>query len=159
MHRATIFSNAFILIWLFFLILVLVNLSERIEAEFHFVLLFSFCSSYLMIKCLEHPIRAVNFILMFSIELFLTLVMLWLFDDLNVIILRLTVKTFWHELCSDAVEAIDKAFGVSSLCALAWADQPLIQIFATTDSHHLLLQVEISCGQNWLQLALAVVIT
>ena len=75
-----------------------------------------------MIKCLEHPIGTVNFILSFSIYLFLTLVMLWLFDDLYVIILRLTVKTFWHELCSDAVEAIDEAFGVSGLRALSWAD-------------------------------------
>ena len=47
-----------------------------------------------MIKSLEHPIRAVNFILSFSIKLFLTFFMLWLFDDLYVIILRLTVKTF-----------------------------------------------------------------
>ena len=116
--RKTFFIIAFILLRLFFLILVLVNLSEGIEAEFHFVLFFSFRGSFLVIKSLEHPIGAVNFILSFSIGLFLTFFMLWLFDDLDVIILRLTVNTFGHELCSDAIEAIDEAFGVSGLCAL-----------------------------------------
>ena len=112
-----------------------------------------------MIKCLEHPIRTVNFILSFSIELLLTLFFRRLFDVLGVIILRLTVNTFGHELCSYAVEAIDEAFGVSCLRTFPRADQPFVQIFATTDTHHLLLQVEICSGQNWLQLALAVVTT
>ena len=111
-----------------------------------------------MVKCLEHPISAVNFILPLIIELFLTLFMSWFFDDLSVIILRLTIHTLGHELCSYAVKAIDEAFGVSGLRALSRADQPLIQIFATTNTHHLLLQVEICCGQHWLQLALAIII-
>ena len=111
-----------------------------------------------MIKCLEHPIGAVNFVLSLIIELLLTLFMSWFFDDLSVIILRLTVHTFRHELSSYAVEAIDEAFGVSGFRALTGADQPLVQIFAATNTHHLLLQVEICCGQHWLQLALAIII-
>ena len=126
-----------------------------------------------MIKCLEHPIGAVNVILslsFFMVELFLTKVVRrrlttfrkLLVNDISlsfIIIARLAINTFRHELGGNAVEAIDKSFGVSGLSTFTRAYQPLVQIFTTTNSHHLLLQVEICCGQNWLQLALAVYIT
>ena len=77
MHRLIIF----ILLRLFFLILLLVNLSEGVEAKFHFICFFSLNGSFLVIKCLEHPIGAVNVILplsFFMVELFLIKVLRWL---------------------------------------------------------------------------------